>query len=326
MKVACGGVPAAAYLNPETLETVALARACPPDAALTVTPSAPGVERVTFATGDAIVRVPVPGAQDRFAEGVRVVGSRELTVEEIVARHQAAAARQAAAVRDLISTGALTLSFEAPGFPAPLVISSEAVMYSSAGVTELEQRAVRVNGIEFRGGSVPRLPIIEPERVASPPLAITLTGVYRYRLAGRDRIGGTPCYVVAFDPIDRAAPLFRGRAWIAADSFAMVKVAAAQTGLRGPIVASEQVDEFREEQHGIWLLARSDVRQMYEGAAHRTPIHRVLSMATHAINPPDFLRAAAGGLRVGRGDAARHAAGLSVPAPGARLGRGSRAG
>ena len=287
--IACGGVPAAAYLNPETLETVALARACPPDAALTVTPSAPGVERVTFATGDAIVRVPAAGAQDRFAEGVQVVGARELTVEEIVARHQAAAARQAAAVRDLISTGALTLSFEAPGFPAPLVISSEAVMYSSAGVTELEQRAVRVNGIEFRGGSVPRLPIIEPERVASPPLAITLTGVYRYRLAGRDRIGGTPCYVVAFDPIDRAAPLFRGRAWIAADSFAMVKVAAAQTGLRGPIVASEQVDEFREERQGIWLLARSDVRQMYEGAAHRTPIHRVLSMATHAINPPDFL-------------------------------------
>ena len=305
--VACGGVPAAAYLNPETLETVALARACPPDAALTVTPSAPGVERVTLATGDAIVRVPAAGAQDRFAEGVQVVGARELTVEEIVARHQAAAARQAAAVRDLISTGALTLSFEAPGFPAPLVISSEAVMYSSAGVTELEQRAVRVNGVEFRGGSVPRLPIIEPERVASPPLAITLTGVYRYRLAGRDRIGGTSCYVVAFDPIDRAAPLFRGRAWIAADSFAMVKVAAAQTGLRGPIVASEQVDDFREERQGIWLLARSDVRQMYEGAAHRTPIHRVLSMASARDQPARLSGAAAGGLRVRRGDAARHA-------------------
>jgi hypothetical protein len=289
VKIACGGVPAGAYLNPQTLETVALALACPADAALTITPPGPGVDRVTLAAGDAIVRVPVAGAQDRFAEGVQVVGSRELTVEEIVARHQAAAARQAAAVRDLISTGALTLSFEAPAFPAPVVISSEAVMYTTAGLTELEQRAVRVNGIGFRGGSVPRLPIIEPERVASPPLAITLTGVYRYRLAGREQIGGTPCYVVAFEPIDRAATLFRGRAWIAADSFAMVKAAAAQTGLRGPIVASEQVDEFREEREGIWLLARSDVRQMYEGAAHRTPIHRVLSMVTHEINPSDFL-------------------------------------
>ena len=65
----------------------------------------------------------------------------------------------------------------------------------------------------------------------------------------------------------------------------MVRVAAAQTGLRGPIVASEQVDEFGQVQPGIWLLARSDVRQMYEGAAHRTPIHRVLAIASHEINP-----------------------------------------
>ncbi len=289
VQVACAGTSAGAYMNPQTLETIALVRACPPDAAVSVTPSAPGVERVTFASGDAIVRVPAPGAQERFAEGVQVMGARELAVEEIVARHQAAAARQAAAVRDLISRGTLTLSFEAPGFPAPVVISSEAVIYASAGVTELEQRAVRVNGIAFRGASVPRLPIIEPERVASPPLAITLTGMYRYRLAGREQVDGTPCYVVAFEPIDRAAPLFRGRAWIAVGSFAMVKAAAAQTALRGPIVASEQVDEFRAAQEGVWLLARSDVRQMYEGAAHRTPIHRVLAIATHDINPPDFL-------------------------------------
>jgi hypothetical protein len=286
--VACGGVPAATYLNPETLETVAIAPACPAGAAVTVTPAVSGVQRVTLAGGGAIVRLPAAAAADRFAEGVRVVGSRELAVDEIVARHQAAAARQAAAVRDLISRGTLTLSFEAPGFPAPVVISSEAVIYASAGLTELEQRAVRVNGLEFSGGRVPKLPIIEPERVASPPLTITLTGVYKYRLAGREEVRGTLCYVVAFEPIDPAMPLFRGRAWIAAGSFAMVKAAATQTGLRGPITASEQVDEFREARDGIWLLDRSDVRQMYEGAAHRTPIHRVLAIATHEVNPLDF--------------------------------------
>src|SRR4030095_5168011 len=89
---------------------------------------------------------------------------------------------------------------------------------------------------------------------------------------------------------DNSRPLFRGQAWIAMDSFAMLKVAAAQTGLRGAIVASEQTDEFSQVQPGIWLLARSDVRQMYEGAAHRTPIHRVLDIAVREINPPDFER------------------------------------
>ena len=234
-----------------------------------------------------------PAAPDRFAAGVEVVGSRALTVEEIVARHQAAAARQAAMVRSIIATGTLTLSFEAPGFSAPITIGSETTIFTSDGVTEIEQRAIRINGLEFRGSAVPRLPIIEPERVASPPLAITLTDIYRYRLAGRETLDGTLCYVVAFEPEPargaEGTPLFRGRAWIAADSFAMLRVAAAQTALRGPIVASEQTDEFRQAEPGIWTLVRSDVRQMYEGAAHRTPIHRVLAITSTHINPPDFV-------------------------------------
>jgi hypothetical protein len=218
--------------------------------------------------------------------------SRALTVEEIVARHQAAAARQAAIVHELISIGTLTLTFEAPGFPAPVSISSDTTIYTGRDRTEIEQRAIRVNGIAFSGKTIPRLPIIEPERVASPPLAIELTNRYQYRLAGRDTVAGTPCYVVAFEPDpnprDNSRPLFRGQAWIAMDSFAMLKVAAAQTGLRGAIVASEQTDEFSQVQPGIWLLARSDVRQMYEGAAHRTPIHRVLAISRTEVNPPDL--------------------------------------
>ena len=142
---------------------------------------------------------------------------------------------------------------------------------------------------------MPRLPLLEPERVAAPPLAITLTSSYRYRLAGEDTVDGIRCHVVAFEPVDTRATLFRGRAWIAADSFAMVRVAAAQTRLRGAIVSSEQVDDFREAAAGVWLLARSDVRQIYEGAAHRTPIQRLLILTTHEIEPGDFetrLRAA----------------------------------
>ena len=229
---------------------------------------------------------------DRFAQDVQVVASRSLTVDEIIARHQAAAARQSATVKSIIATGTLTLSFEAPGFPAPITISSDVSMFTAHGVTEIAQRDIRINGVSLHGHAVPRLPIIEPERVASPPLAIALTDVYRYKLDGRETIGSTLCYVVSFEPDplrpDKDATLFRGRAWIAADSFAMLKVAATQTALRGPIVSSEQVDEFREVGTGLWLLARSEVQQMYEGAAHRTPIHRVLAVERSEVNVGDF--------------------------------------
>jgi hypothetical protein len=230
-------------------------------------------------------------------EDVQVVAPRRLSVEEIVARHQAAAARQAGLIEQSIASGTLTITFEAPAFTAPITVSSEIIVYAGADHTDLEQRNIRVNGVEFRGGGVPRLPIIEPERVAAPPLAITLTNVYRYELAGEDTVNGRRCYVVAFEPAsvegsrqagNRGRSWFRGRAWITADTFAMARVAATQTGLRGAIVSSEQIDEFREAEPGAWLLARSEIRQLYEGAGHRTPIVRVLAIARHELNPPDF--------------------------------------
>src|SRR6185312_11074843 len=130
--------------------------------------------------------------------------------------------------------------------------------------------------------------IIEPERVAAVPLAIALTRSYRYTLKGRETIDGHPCYVVAFTPRDAGASLYEGRAWIAVDGFGLARVSAVQTRLRGPITASEQTDDFDKTTDGFWLLARSDVRQTYEGAAVRTPIHRLLVVERHEINPSDF--------------------------------------
>lgn len=284
--VSCGGRKAPTYLNPQTLETVAIAYACGPGDIQT-TPAGMPAERVALSNGDVIVRLRAD--EGLFADDVSVVGARELSVEEIIARHQAAAARQRLRVKSLISTGSMTLTFEAPAFPAPVAISSQTVIYTGDGRTEIEQRSIRVNGLEFTGGQIPRLPIIEPERVASPPLTITLSNLYRYALVGRDRIRNVPCYVVSFEPAEAGqGTLFRGRAWIAADSFAMIRTDSTQTGLRGPIVSSEQVDDFARAGEGIWLLTRSEIRQIYEGAAHRTPIHRVVALTAHEINPPDF--------------------------------------
>lgn len=283
--VRCGAEALPTWLDPESLDTVALATACA-NRPVTVSPEVTGTTQVALSSGGIVVRV--PATEGRFAEGVRVIGARALGVREIIARHQAAAARQRREVRRLISTGRMTLTFEAPGFPAPIAITSEAVIFTAPDAVEIAQRDVRVNGIAFQAGRVPRLPLLEPERVASPPLAISLTDLYRYALDGEEDAGGVRCYVVSFSPLDNGRSLFAGRAWIAMDDFGMVKVSAVQTGLRGPIVSSEQTDEFAR-QGALWLLARSDVRQLYEGAGHRTPIHRVLAIDRQEVNPPGFV-------------------------------------
>src|SRR4051812_18468207 len=286
--LSCGdGRSMATFLNAQTLDLVGISRACPPSS--TVTSDMPGVaiERIEVADVSAF-RARAGSGGDRFAEGVTVGAARALTVEEIVARHQAAAARQAAAVRTDIATGTLTLTFEAPVFVAPITIASQTTIFRDEAGVDLQQADIRVNGVLFTAkDGVPRLPIIEPERVAAVPLTITLTSIYRYRLDGRDTIDGRPCYVVGFSPRADGA-LFSGRAWIDAETFAMARVSAVQTGLKGPIVASEQTDTFTGDGGGHWLLARSDIRQTYEGASVRTPIHRLLAIDRHEINAPDF--------------------------------------
>ena len=106
----------------------------------------------------------------------------------------------------------------------------------------------------------------------------------------------------------------------------MARIEAAQTGLRGAVVSSEQTDEFARIPPGVWVPSRSDVRQLYEGAAYRTPIHRVLVLDTHAVNAPDFavrraaayasdhaiLRDTASGYRYVEGDARGAASGSAT--------------
>ena len=282
--VRCGTVRLPTYLDPDSLVTIAIGDAC--GTPLAIQPEMPGVQQQRLSAGEMVIRV--PPAEGRFAEGVRVTGARTLTIREIIARHQAAAARQRRAIRQLISSGNMTLTFDAPGFPAPMAITSQAIIYRAPDAVEIEQRDVRVNGIAFGGGQVPRLPLLEPERVASPPLAISLSDVYTYSLEGREEIDGVPCYVVSFSPIDRTRSLFAGTVWIAEDTFGMVKVSAVQTALRGPIVSSEQIDQFRSDEAGSWLLARSEIRQLYEGPGHRTSIHRVLVIDRQEVNPESF--------------------------------------
>ena len=312
----CAGADCATpvFLHPGTLDALALAEG---GSALAVRPGATrafaraladGVERplplaahggyveidASAAHGPLVLRLSGwAGGEAGFAAGVEVTAARTLTVEEILAAHQAAAARQSARVRTLIATGTSVLTFQVPGLPAPMAVTAGTVLYRKGPLAEMEQRDLRLSGVPVAMGQdgVPRLPLVQPERVAAPPLSITLGDAYRYRLDGEEERSGRACYVVGFEPQAADHPSLRGRAWIAKDGFGLVRLEGEQTGLRGAIVSSRQTDEFRPldvEGTESWLLVRSDVDQVYEGPGHRTPIHRVVAFDHVEPNPPDF--------------------------------------
>ena len=229
----------------------------------------------------------------RFSSDVEVVARRALTVEDVLARHRVAADRQAARIPAWIASGSTAVVFQAPAIAAPMAVTSETTVFTGPDVLEIEHRDIRLNGAAVPVGrdAVPRLPIIEPERVAAAPLALLLDHRYRYRLEDPERVDGRPSYVVAFEPAASGLALMQGRAWISQEDFGLVQMDATQTGLRGPIVSSRQRDEYRAldvDGERAWVLRRSETHQSYEGPGHRTPIHRVMTLDTYEANPPDF--------------------------------------
>jgi hypothetical protein len=341
--VTCAACDADVFLHPRTLDAVALVRPHAPVSRLLIRPAATAVS----VFGDATVErhgaeidlppltlpfvVRIGGWRGEtgpaFASDVRVTAARTLTVDEIIARHQAARERQNLAVRSLISSGSTVLTFQVPGFAAPFTVTARTRVFArlrdtaasagqarprhgaasagqarlghgaaSAGQdyeTTVEQTTIRVNGLELaqRGNDIPRLPLLEPERVSTPPLAITLTEAYRYRLRGTDSIAGRPMFVVSFEPRAADRTLYTGRVWIDAATFGIARLDASQTVLHGPISSSRQVDDYVPVTQGadtVWLLGRSEIFQTYTGPAESTPIHRVVVVDRRDLNPADF--------------------------------------
>jgi hypothetical protein len=320
VKARCGeqACPAAAYLHPATLDAVLVfdrtanaraleiapaaveARLYLPQAPDRVVPLAPRptprgarIDLGQDTQGPFVVRVTGWTGDERLRTSVEVAGEPSLTVAEVIARHQASVAWQAAAVRQLIASGRTVVTFQLPGLAAPLAISADTVLYEGDGVRELEQRVIRLGGqvVRLDRAGVPRLPLIEPERASAVPLALTLDEAYAYRLEGRSPVRGHPCYVVAFAPRGEGRALLRGRAYVDARSFGLVRLEAVQTGLRGPIVSSEESVDFvpREvAERTAWLPARAEAHQIYEGPGHRTALTRLLVLERHEVNPADY--------------------------------------
>ena len=231
--------------------------------------------------------------ESAFASDVQVSGVRRLRVDEIIARHQAARAGQNASVRSVVADGSTTLTFQVPGFAAPFTVTAATRVFAAAGETTVQHTRIQVNGLDIAASAddVPRLPLLEPERVSTPPLTIGLTEAYRYELRGRDRVAGRDAYVVAFDPRIADRSLFAGLAWIDTATFGIMKTDAAQTMLRGPIASSRQVDEFERIDVGAtpaWLIRRSEIFQVYAGPRESTPIHRVMTFDRTEVNRADY--------------------------------------
>jgi hypothetical protein len=232
------------------------------------------------------------GAEEVYA--LRSDASERLipTVEEIVFRHQQAETAQAALVRNYIAKATVSIHFQPTALDSYDVVL-ENRFFSDSELTEWEELSFTLNGTRW-GADRPPFPLLQAEKVLSLPLALRLNRDYVYHFDGTEDVGGRPCYVVRFDPIDETRSLYRGRVWIDQERYLRMKVQSVQTRLTAPVASNEEVQTFdavgQVNDQAIYLFTRLVSQQLMQIAGRNVLVVREVDFSDFRLNVETFQR------------------------------------
>lgn len=219
-----------------------------------------------------------------------VVGRRGLSIEEIIARHQAVQRRQDVRVQNYTAQVETAQHFRPtvadPGYD---VVTENRYFVADDGI-EWEELSFAVNGTRW-GADRPPFPLLQAEKVLSLPLELRFSAGYRYRLDGEGRVNGYDCYVVRFEPARTDVPLYRGTVWIDRRSFARVRVQAVQAGLPAPVVSNEEIQDYAPVMVGdmpVFLLTTLTARQIMLIAGRNLLVEKEVRFRDIRVNDPRF--------------------------------------
>jgi hypothetical protein len=230
-------------------------------------------------------------AAETVVDRSEVVGRRGLSIEEILARHQAVQRRQDVRVQSYIAEVETAQHFRPTVADPGYDVVTENRYYVSGDDTEWEELSFSVNGARW-GADRPPFPLLQPEKVLSLPLQLRFDTGYRYRLDGEERVNGYDCYIVRFEPARTDVALYRGTVWIDKRSFARIRVQAVQGGLPAPVVSNEEIQDYAPpmivDDLPVFLLRALNARQVMMIAGRNVLVEKLVSFRDIRVNDPRF--------------------------------------
>ena len=243
-------------------------------------------------------------------ETLSVATERGITVEEIIRNHQAYKAFQESIRPQYIARNTTKLRFGI-GAGSEVIEATIAGDYFSdpQGRADWVWKDFLINGVRWKYGRIPELPLIQPEKVSQLPLDIHLTNEYRYQLVRETRIDGYPVYEVRFEPPANAPeslPLYRGTVWIDKQNWARIRIDMVQLNLTGEILSNEERVDFQPFARDSWKpltatdVAKTDARaitwlpynveaqQVISAAGRGNVVLRSTTFSDFRINPSDY--------------------------------------
>jgi hypothetical protein len=253
------------------------------------------------------IEKPTPGASK---EAMDVATERGLSVEEIIRNHQAYRAYQSTIQPRYIAKNTTKLRF-AIGETSETIEATIAGPFFSdpSGRADWAWEEFLVNGVRWKYGRIPELPLVQPEKVTQLPLDIKLTDDYRYQLVHETDLLGYRTYEVRFEPGPNAPatlPLYRGTVWIDKQTWARVRISMVQLNLSGEVLSNEERVDFvpfsrdrkvalpaadalkSDPKELIWLPTDVWAQQVVSAAGRASAVQRATAFTDIRIEPNDY--------------------------------------
>ncbi len=232
-----------------------------------------------------------PGGQTRATLEVGAV--RGLTAEEIVARERAWDAGQRERVTSFIADMKASLRFRIGEVNETFDLTIVGPFYFRRGEpSDWEWDEFYLNGVKWKGKTLPKLPILQPEKVTTLPLDIRLTEDYDYTLHGEATIAGRRAYHILFAPRSRVGEkaIYRGSVWIDTETFALLRRDSVQLNLKGETLSNVQSEFYLPVPGHPEAVLPLEIKgqQVFSTAGRTTAIERDVVMQEVRVNPPDF--------------------------------------
>jgi hypothetical protein len=243
----------------------------------------------------AVVLTPAgrPGGETKSR--VEVGAERGLTADEIVARERAWDSGQRTFFTSYVADIKTSLRFKIGEVNETFDLTILGPIYYRRGEpTDWRWDEFYLNGVKWKGKTLPKLPILQPEKVTAIPLDIRLTEDYDYTLKGEGTMSGRPAYHVAFAPKgeEKEKPTYRGSVWIDKETFALLRRDSVQLNLKGDTLSAVQTEYYRPVPGRPEIFLPLEIRgeEVFSTAGRTTAIERVVEVEAVVIDPPDFPR------------------------------------
>lgn len=243
--------------------------------------------------GPLVVRLLPAETPGGAGASVNVAATQELTADEIVARERAWQAAQDELWSNYTADLKTSLRFHIAEVNETFDLTIEGPLFKERGKPfDWAWREFYLNGVRWKGKTLPKLPILQPEKVTTLPLDIELAENYDYAYAGKTRLNGREAFEITFTPKISAGnkPLYKGTAWIDEATFALLKRRSVQENLTGETLSNIETEFYKPVPSAPGLMLPLEIlgEEVFSTAGRTTAIERKVDMTNVRVNPPDF--------------------------------------